>query len=113
MTNTWQYRENVYQMDVDLGSFDVEATDGGIGTVDEEAAGSDYVVVDTGFWIFGTRRLIPAGVIDRIDYDNRTVHLGMTKDQVKDAPDLDESLDRSSESWARDSYDTYYQQFGW
>ena len=49
----------------DLVGYDVEATDGHIGKIDEasnEAAGQ-YLVVDTGFWIFGKKRLIPAGVV--------------------------------------------------
>ena len=50
---------------IDLTGFDVEATDGHIGKVDEatyEAAAS-CLVVDTGFWIFGKKRPIPAAVI--------------------------------------------------
>lgn len=113
MKNTWQFRENVRQPDVDLGGFEVEATDGDIGKVDEKAISTDYVIVDTGFWIFGKKRLVPAGVIDRIDYENKKVYLNMTKDQVKDAPDLDEATDRSADDWSRDSYDTYYDPYAW
>ncbi len=113
MENTWQYGENVYQPDVDLGGFDVEASDGGIGEVDEHAIGPDYVVVDTGVWIFGKKRLVPAGVIDRIDYENEKVYLNMTKDQIKDAPDLDETVDRSAGDWPRDSHGTYYEPHAW
>ena len=42
-----------------------------------------YLVVDTGFWIFGKKRLIPAGVVDRVDHDDRKVYVSMTKDQIK------------------------------
>ena len=28
-----------------------------------------YLVVDTGFWIFGKKRLIPAGVVTHVDPD--------------------------------------------
>ena len=43
--------------------YDVEATDGSIGKIGAATndASSCYVVVDTGFWIFGKKRLIPAG----------------------------------------------------
>ena len=61
------------------------------------------VVVDTGFWIFGKKRLIPAGVIERVDDDARTVFVSMTKEQIKSAPDF-EADDRDD----RDRYDTYY-----
>ncbi len=113
MKNTWEFRENVRQPDVDLGGFDVEATDGDIGKVDDKAVRADYVIVDTGFWIFGKKRLVPAGVIERIDYDSKTVYLTLTKDQVKAAPDLDEEADRSADEWSRESYGTYYDPYSW
>jgi hypothetical protein len=88
--------------------YQVEAADGSIGKIDEASneAGAAYVVVDTGFWIFGKKRLIPAGVIERVNVDSQTVYVGMTKDQIKNAPDFDETLrdDRSS-------YDTYYSKY--
>ena len=57
----------------DLTGFDVEATDGHIGKIDEAtmAEGSTCLVVDTGFWIFGKKRMIPAGVVRAIDADER------------------------------------------
>lgn len=112
MTNLWNYRADVLT-DVALIGFDVEAADGHIGKVDETTAESDAtsLVVDTGFWIFGKKRLIPVGVIERIDAENQTVYISMTKDQVKDAPDwrdrwwTDEPL--------RSSYSDYYGPYGW
>ena len=92
-----------------MTGFDVEATDGSIGRIDESsaAAGSAYIVVDTGFWIFGKKRLVPAGVIERVDHKQEKVYVRLTKDQVKNAPDFDEShRDRRG----RD-YDTYYEQY--
>ena len=76
----------------DVSGFDVEATDGHIGKVDEATttADSSCLVVDTGFWIFGKKRMIPAGLISAIDPKARTVALGVTKEHVKDAPDFDE-----------------------
>ena len=48
-----------------LVGYDVEATDGHIGKIDEASTETDrnYLVVDTGFWIFGKKRLVPAGVV--------------------------------------------------
>ena len=108
MTNAWTYRESIYREDSNLSGFDVEATDGSIGSVNEDSTGRDHLIVDTGVWIFGKRRLLPAGVITRVDYDEEKVYVDMTKDQIKDAPDLDEELDRSSESWDRGPYESYY-----
>src|SRR6478672_10724670 len=78
---------------VDLTGYEVEAVDGKIGKVDEATydPGSAGIVVDTGFWIFGTRRLLPAGVVDAIDADERTLSVACTKEQVKSAPDYDEA----------------------
>ena len=41
----------------DLKDFEVEASDGHIGKVDKasQADGSSYLIVDTGFWIFGKK----------------------------------------------------------
>jgi hypothetical protein len=75
----------------DVTGFDVEATDGHIGQIDEATYedSSSCLVVDTGFWIFGKKRMIPAGVVQRIDADARKVFVNMTKDQIKSAPDYD------------------------
>ena len=103
--STWTYRDNLATGQRDLVGYKVEAADGSIGKIHEASneAGAAYVVVDTGPWIFGKKRMIPAGVIERIDADAQLVYVGMTKDQIKNAPDFDESHrdDRSS-------YDQYY-----
>ena len=105
MTSMWDYQEGIGRADRDLVGYDVEATDGSIGKIDEASnvASSSYLVVDTGFWIFGKKRLIPAGVITRVDDDDRKVFVSMTKDQIKSAPDF-EARDRDD----RDRYDSYY-----
>ncbi len=106
MKAIWTYSDASTWSDADITGFDVEATDGSIGKIDESSsvAGSAFIVVDTGFWIFGKKRLVPAGVIDRIDRQNEKVFLRLTKDQVKNAPDFNETdLKRRD-----DVYDTYY-----
>jgi hypothetical protein len=89
--------------------YGVEATDGHLGMVDEPSndTGRQYVVVDTGFWIFGKKRLIPVGVIDRIDHADKQVHLRMTKAQVKEAPDYDEATTPADDA-DYDKYSRYY-----
>ena len=88
-SNVYSYRSGINASD--LSGFDVEATDGHIGKIDEATndTSASYVVVDTGFWIFGKKRLIPAGVVERIDPNDEKVYVRMTKDQIKDAPDYD------------------------
>jgi hypothetical protein len=91
-TDIWTYREQTWGT-TDFTGYSVEAADGGIGKVDEatnEVAGS-YIVVDTGPWIFGKKVMLPAGVIERVDPDEETIHVNQTKDQIKDAPEFDET----------------------
>ncbi|MEA2521225.1 MAG: hypothetical protein QOI81_871, partial [Actinomycetota bacterium] len=68
--------------------------------------GASYVVVDTGPWIFGRRVLIPASRISRIDIENRKVYLGLTKDQIKDSPEL--GVDVQIDDDYRTRADSYY-----
>jgi hypothetical protein len=112
MTDLYTYRVDVFTAEpTDLTGFDVEATDGHIGKVDEATleAGGSYLVVDTGFWIFGKKRMIPAGVVTRVDPDSKNAYISMTKDQVKSAPDFDDA--RSGSDWRTDQED-YYRPYG-
>jgi hypothetical protein len=92
---TWTERDTGdEQARPDVTGYAVEATDGHIGTIDEASFDEDArgcIVVDTGFWIFGKKRLIPAGLIQDVDWDEKVVTLSCTKDDVKGAPDLDET----------------------
>ena len=115
-SNVWTYRDTFSDVDrtSDLIGYDVEATDGGIGKIDKLSAEASrqYVVVDTGFWIFGKKRLVPAGVIERVDHADRRVYVSMTKDQIKSAPDYDDTrASYSDEDY--DRYGTYYNDYGW
>jgi hypothetical protein len=91
-TDLWTYREPMTEP-LDIKGFDVEATDGGIGKIDEAAydVGSSYIVVDTGPWILGRKVVLPAGAIEMIDLDSRTISVRLTKDQIKNSPPYDES----------------------
>lgn len=110
MTDLWSYRADV--ADIDLTGFDVEATDGHIGKVDESSleAGSAYLVVDTGFWIFGKKRVIPARAVRQVDVESRTAFVDLTKDEVKDAPDYDEEWPSAG---SRQTHGSYYDRFTW
>jgi hypothetical protein len=106
----WQWSETG-TWSVDRGSLDgfgVEATDGSLGKVDESSydAGSSYVVVDTGPWIFGKKVMLPAGVIDRVDYDQERVYVRLAKEQIKNAPEFDQSTYRDEPY--RSQLGTYY-----
>jgi hypothetical protein len=111
----YAFRAEVYVPAMpDLTGFDVEATDGHIGKIDEAtmAAGATCLVVDTGFWIFGKKRMLPAGVVRGIDVDEQKVFVAMTKDEVKGAPDYDEDHHRRNEREYHDEVRGYYDHWG-
>ena len=95
--------------DIDVSGYDVEATDGSIGKVDEATyeTGRSYLVVDTGPWIFGKKVMLPAGVVKGVDEQERTVFVDRTKDEIKNAPAYDyENLD--AEERHRKALGDYY-----
>lgn len=111
MSEIWMNRAEGWSDNREVVGYTVHATDGDIGKIDETTTQADrnHIVVDTGFWIFGKKRLIPAGTVVRVDHDDETVHVNMTKAQVKDAPDFDESR-RDEDDFYRtheDYYDPY------
>ena len=106
--DVWTYREESVG-DIDLAGFSVEANDGGIGKIDEATydVGGSYLVVDTGPWIFGRKSVLPAGVVERIDPDAETVFVSLTKDQIKNAPELDDFQGRLEDTH-REQLGSYY-----
>jgi len=108
--DVWSYRDpallgaNIRSTDV--SGYGVEARDGSIGKVDEATydTGSSYLIVDTGPWIFGKKVILPAGVVLRVDTAEEKVFVNRTKDQIKDAPQLDDFKDEAY----RDKLGSYY-----
>ncbi|MEU6947446.1 PRC-barrel domain containing protein [Streptomyces sp. NPDC046316] len=96
----------------DLTGWRVEAGDGHVGEVDEHAdeVGDAFLVLDAGTWIFG-KLLIPAGAVTRIDAEERTIHLGMSKEQVEDAPQFLSDKDRADPQYREDVV-AYYRKCG-
>ena len=65
-----------------------------------------YLVVDTGFWIFGKKVLLPVGRAD-IYYTDKIVYAkGLTKEQVEELPNYDEleEIDYDHEEQVRGVY---------
>ena len=94
----WTYREQT-MANADLTGYRVEALDGSIGKIDESNndVGSSFVIVDTGPWIFGHKVMLPAGVISRVDPEGEKVFVNRTKEQIKNAPEFDDTLIRDDE----------------
>ena len=93
---------------MDLAGFSVEATDGGIGKVDNDTheVGSGSLIVDTGPWIFGKKVMIPAAAISRVDENERRVWVSLTKSEIQSSPEFDDSTYR--DQGFRDELGTYY-----
>jgi hypothetical protein len=108
----WTYRGDIDTSASNFVGYDVEAADGGIGKIDNASTEVDrqFLVVDTGFWIFGKKRLIPAGLVTRVDHADRKVYMSMTKDQIKNAPDYDEAMTSQDDAYY-DKYGTYYSSY--
>jgi sporulation protein YlmC with PRC-barrel domain len=60
--------------------------------IDENSGEFRYLVVDTGFWIFGKKILLPVGLARLDDINQRVYVKGLTKQQVEDLPEFTESL---------------------
>lgn len=105
------YRDD--SLDVgDLKNFSVYAVgDDKVGSVsdilvDEQTGKLRYFVVDTGFWAFGKKVLLPVGLA-RVDYnDNRIYANSLTKEQVENLPDFSdlEKVDYDYEEQVRGVY---------
>jgi hypothetical protein len=108
----WTYQDSTgISGEADLVGFDVEATDGSIGKIDEATydAGASHVVVDTGPWIFGSKVMLPAGTISRVDQTNRKVYVSRTKEEIKSAPKFEK--DRYADDEYRNQLGEYYGRF--
>ena len=78
----------------DLEGFAVGATDGTIGHVkdfyfDDRAWIVRYLVVDAGAWLSSRKVLISPISIGRPDWAERLLHVSITKEQVRQSPDID------------------------
>lgn len=58
----------------------------------DEAGHFRYLVVDTGFWVFGKQVLLPIGR-SRIDQNDRRIYaIGLTKEQAEQLPEFTDDL---------------------
>ncbi|GGX90911.1 PRC-barrel domain-containing protein [Streptomyces minutiscleroticus] len=91
--NLWAYAPTSgHTPDDDLTGYRVEATDGHVGKVDKhsDVVGSQYIVVDTGMWIFGRKVMLPAGTITDVDHGQRRILVSRTKEEIEMSPEFDE-----------------------
>ncbi len=72
----------------------VTASDGDVGTVtqvyfDDEAWGVRYLVVETGDWLRDRQVLISPYAVSHSDPGSKAVHVKLTRQQVRDSPNID------------------------
>ena len=78
----------------DLKGFTIRASNGEIGTIndvyfDDERWVIRYLVVDTGEWLPGRKVLISPISVGGTEWESRHVNVSLTRQQVKDSPDID------------------------
>ena len=107
----WTYRDETWR-GTDLRGYKIDALDGEIGSVDEatDQMGGSHLVVDTGPWIFGRKVMLPAGVVSGVDHQNKRVFVDRTKEQIKNAPEFDETM--ASDTTYREGLASYYGEGG-
>ena len=90
------YKEEIFGGN-DIKSFSVyDYTDEKIGSVHDiivdETGRFRYLVIDTGFWIFGKKVLLPIGRAS-VDYSQERIYAkGLTKEQAENLPEYDEDM---------------------
>ncbi|PRC91065.1 PRC-barrel domain-containing protein [Solimicrobium silvestre] len=79
---------------IDLNEYAIHATDGNIGHVkdfyfDDEGWAIRYFIVDTGSWLLSRKVLISPIAIGKPNWAEKTLPVLITKEQVKNSPDID------------------------
>jgi uncharacterized protein YrrD len=99
-----------YELNALIGS-PVVATDGEIGRVrdflfDDQSWKVRYMVVDVGNWLNRRDVVLPITVLETPDWANKTCCAHLTKDQVRNSPDVDAemSVSRQQEIAMRDYF---------
>jgi hypothetical protein len=94
-----------------INGYAIEANDGQLGTVSDvlfEDAGwaIRWLVVDTGNWLSGRKVLLPLSALGQPDPALRHFPVKLTKQQVKDSPDVDtdQPVSRQIEAHVYDYY---------
>lgn len=101
---------------VDLKGFEIIATDGEIGDVeefyfDDERWALRYIVVNTGSWLSGRQVLISPFSVMHVDRENKKLQVTLTKSQVEKSPSIDthKPVSRQMEAAHSDYFGyTYY-----
>jgi sporulation protein YlmC with PRC-barrel domain len=101
----------MYHEGKELKKYDIKATDGAIGTVqdfffDDQQWTTRYLVIDTLKWLPGKKVLVSPMSIERVDHTEGEVNVALSKDKIKDSPDVDSDQPISKQKELE--FGTYY-----
>jgi sporulation protein YlmC with PRC-barrel domain len=96
-----------------LNGLTIAATDGPIGTVsdllfNDETWTARWLIVATGSWFSSRKILLPVSVLGKPDEDTRRFTVHLTRQQVRDSPEVDTELPVSRHKEAH-----VYHHYGW
>ncbi len=85
----WSFPEGMLSSDDSVKGFRVEAADGHAGKVSwaSYAPGESYMVVSHIHHLHETHHVVPAGAVEKISIDDRTVWLRLSRDEVEKLPE--------------------------
>jgi hypothetical protein len=88
-THNRAYRGELTRRMDDIVGFRVEGRDGEVGRVSYLTYERDYMIVDTGPWIFGRRVVVPTSLIEHIDDLRKRIELPLAREDVKNGPEYE------------------------
>jgi len=96
---------------MDLVDASAMATDGDLGRVrnflfDDRSWAIRYLIIDVGSWLKRRDVVISLEAMDKLDWGDQTFHLRLTKEQVRNSPDVDSKkpVSRQQEIALREYY---------
>ena len=109
--------ENHLYMASDVIGYDIQATDGTIGHVDDfiiddKTLAIRYLIIDTKNWLPGKKVLISPKWIESVSWDESKVYINLLRENIKQSPEYtDESL--ITRDYEKGLYQHYNQQGYW
>lgn len=87
------FRKDGQVGEIDLSGFRVEALDGAAGRIEQvlywsDASVPDYVVIDSGGWIFRHKSVLSFREVEEVDAESRCLRIRMSRKQIREAPEF-------------------------
>lgn len=104
----WAFQDEALAR-IDLHGYQVQARDGAIGRVVQAIEGADggYLIVDPGVAMpFGRQFLVPAGLVETVDVDDKRVSVAADRRAIVNAPEYDP--ERPFDERSRSAFGDYF-----